>query len=105
MRQLVFGFSLTQALAQGLDQAIYINFLWSQMSQRWGGEAEVRITTRCTLLFLDYAAQTLICGSPSDDWVGEAEYFAPDYLFTGQFGVSSVGGWLGFFVRAHNRLL
>ena len=93
-----------QALAQGLDQAVYYQFLSRQMSQRLGGEAEVRITPGEPYLFWVRPPQNpnLWITIPMIG-VGEAD-ISPLTIYLLVIGILSVaGGWL--FVRRLNRPL
>jgi two-component system, OmpR family, osmolarity sensor histidine kinase EnvZ len=97
-------FTERQALAQGLDQAIYYQFLSSQMSQRLGGEAEVRITPGEPYLFWIKPPQNpkLWITIPMIG-VGEAD-ISPLTIYLLVIGILSVaGGWI--FVRRLNRPL
>jgi two-component system, OmpR family, osmolarity sensor histidine kinase EnvZ len=97
-------FTHRQAQAQGLDQAIYYQFLSSQMSQRLGGEAEVRITPGEPYLFWIRPPQNpnLWITIPMTG-VGEAD-ISPLTIYLLVIGILSVaGGWI--FVRRLNRPL
>lgn len=93
-----------QAQTQGLDQAIYYQYLSSQMSQRLGGEAEVRITPGEPYLFWIKPPQNpnLWITIPMTG-VGEAD-ISPLTIYLLVIGILSVaGGWI--FVRRLNRPL
>jgi two-component system osmolarity sensor histidine kinase EnvZ len=97
-------YSQRQALAQGLDQAIHYQFLSRQMSERLGGEAEVRITPGEPYLFWVRPPQNpnLWITIPMIG-VGEAD-ISPLTIYLLVIGILSVaGGWI--FVRRLNRPL
>ncbi|MDP5033207.1 MAG: two-component system sensor histidine kinase EnvZ, partial [Paraglaciecola sp.] len=81
-----------QAEAQGLEQAIYYPFLSSQMSQRLGGEAEVRITPGEPYLFWIKPPQNpnLWITIPMTG-VGEAD-ISPLTIYLLVIGILSVAG-------------
>lgn len=97
-------YTQAQAQAQGLDQAIHYPFLSTQMSQRLGGEAEVRITPGEPYLFWIRPPQNpnLWITIPMTG-VGEAD-ISPLTIYLLVIGILSVaGGWI--FVRRLNRPL
>jgi two-component system osmolarity sensor histidine kinase EnvZ len=93
-----------EALRQGLDQAVYYQFLSTQMSEQLKGEAEVRITSGDPYVFWINPPQdpNLWIAIPMSG-IGERD-ISPLTIYLLVIGILSVaGGWI--FVRRLNKPL
>jgi two-component system, OmpR family, osmolarity sensor histidine kinase EnvZ len=94
----------TEAQAQGLDKAVYYQFLSTQMSEQLKGEAEVRITSGDPYVFWINPPQdpSLWIAIPMSG-IGERD-ISPLTIYLLVIGILSVaGGWI--FVRRLNKPL